>query len=97
MPFLILFEDTPGMTHLRDQHMQDHLAFLTRNAAQIRSAGPLFEGSDGAGGAWLVDAVSVEDAQKLVEADPFWPTGLRKSVRVLRWHHVFHDGTTATA
>jgi hypothetical protein len=25
-------------------------------------------------------------------ADPFWPTGLRKAVRVLAWMQVFADG-----
>lgn len=96
MPFLILFEDTPGMTHMRDKFMQDHLAFLAANAAKIQAAGPLFDGPDSAGGAWLVDTETAEDAQQLVETDPFWNTGLRKSVRVLRWHHVFRDGS-ATA
>jgi hypothetical protein len=28
----------------------------------------------------------------LYRADPFWPTGLRKAVRVLRWSQVFADG-----
>jgi hypothetical protein len=28
----------------------------------------------------------------LVKEDPFWPTGLRRSVRVLEWSQVFRDG-----
>jgi uncharacterized protein YciI len=27
-----------------------------------------------------------------VKKDPFWPTGLRKSVRILAWKQVFADG-----
>jgi uncharacterized protein YciI len=27
-----------------------------------------------------------------VKADPFWPTGLRHSVRILSWSQVFADG-----
>jgi hypothetical protein len=28
----------------------------------------------------------------LVESDPFWPTGLRKSIRILEWPRVYVDG-----
>ncbi|HKY93757.1 MAG TPA: hypothetical protein VJL84_00570, partial [Kiloniellales bacterium] len=27
-----------------------------------------------------------------VKADPFWPTGLRKGVRILAWKQVFGEG-----
>jgi hypothetical protein len=30
--------------------------------------------------------------RRLCERDPFWPTGLRKSVRILEWRQVFADG-----
>jgi uncharacterized protein YciI len=32
----------------------------------------------------------------LYRADPFWPTGLRRSVRVLAWSQVFADGKRRT-
>ena len=92
MPYLILFEDAPGHDHTRAAHMADHLAFLTAHAAQIDAAGPLFDGDSGAGGAWVADVDTAEEAMQLVHADPFWPTGLRKSVRVLRWKQVFRAG-----
>jgi len=95
MIFLILFEDAPGHDHVRGEKMADHLAFLSDHADQISAAGPLFEGDAGAGGAWLVDAKDAAAAHTLVERDPFWPTGLRKSVKVLRWHQVFADGQVA--
>lgn len=94
MPYLILFEDAPGHDHVRAEHMADHLAFLSANAEWIQAAGPLFEGDAGAGGAWVADVQTQDDAQRLVETDPFWPTGLRKSVRILSWKHVFADGKT---
>lgn len=28
----------------------------------------------------------------IISADPFWPTGLRKSLRILHWRQVFRDG-----
>jgi hypothetical protein len=33
----------------------------------------------------------------LAGQDPFWPTGLRKSVRVLEWRRVFADGRNLIA
>jgi uncharacterized protein YciI len=74
--------------------MADHLAFLEANATAIRGAGPLSDPdtSAAAGGLWLVEADSLEAVQALYRADPFWPTGLRKSVRVLCWGQVFADG-----
>ncbi|WP_299288066.1 YciI family protein [uncultured Tateyamaria sp.] len=95
MPYLILFEDAEGYDHIRGEKMPDHLAFLQQNAAVITAAGPLFEGDQGAGGAWIVTTDTAAAAEALVHADPFWPTGLRKSVRILRWKQVFADGSVA--
>jgi hypothetical protein len=30
--------------------------------------------------------------EALVKEDPFWPTGLRGSIRILCWSRVFADG-----
>lgn len=92
MKFAILFEDNPERAAVRGQLMPDHLAFLAKNAAAILAAGPLTEGRAAAGGLWLVEASDEAAARALTEADPFWPTGLRKSVRVLRWNQVFAEG-----
>lgn len=96
MPYLILFEDAPNHDHVRARHMSDHLAFLTAHADVIQSAGPLFDQDDAAGGAWVVTVASADAARALVKADPFWPTGLRKSFRILRWKHVFANGVAIT-
>jgi uncharacterized protein YciI len=94
MMFAVLFEDDVSRAHMRPKHMPAHLAFLEGNAMAIRAAGPLMSAGDGtpAGGLWLVEADSAAAVQALVEADPFWPTGLRKSVRILEWTQVFADG-----
>ncbi|HXV25332.1 MAG TPA: YciI family protein [Alphaproteobacteria bacterium] len=94
MLYVVLFEDNPGLgVEVRRNHMSAHLAFLERNADHIMSAGPLKSPSDEpAGGIWLVEAESVDAVDALVKADPFWPTGLRKSVRILKWQQVFADG-----
>lgn len=94
MKYVVLFEDNPGTgTEVRARYMPDHLAFLEKNPDCIEAAGPLFtaEGS-GAGGIWIVDADHEEKVKALVETDPFWPTGLRKSVRILSWKQVFAGG-----
>ena len=93
MLYVILFDDDESRAEMRSRHMADHLAFLEANTG-IRGAGPLSDADTGAaaGGLWLVEADSLEAVQELYRADPFWPTGLRKSVRVLRWRQVFADG-----
>lgn len=93
--FAVLFEDDPALADkARRRHMADHLAFLERNAAAVRAAGPLRDATDGApaGGLWLVEAENRARVEILVREDPFWPTGLRRSVRVLSWSQVFADG-----
>jgi uncharacterized protein len=94
MLYVVLFEDDTSRAAMRTAHMPDHLMFLERNAGAIQAAGPLIDAGDGApaGGLWLVDADSAEQVRALYAADPFWPTGLRKSVRVLQWKQVFADG-----
>ena len=94
MIYAVQFEDDPDRADMRQRHMRDHLEFLSRNAASISAAGPLEDTADGtpAGGLWLVTAESAEQVQALCQEDPFWPTGLRKSIRILEWTQVFADG-----
>jgi uncharacterized protein YciI len=49
-----------------------------------------------AGGLWVVEADSVEQAQALVERDPFWATALRKSIRILERTQVYANGRKMT-
>ena len=92
MLFCVTFQDNPGKEHLRQRHMAEHLAFLATQGAAIRGAGPLFDGTQGRGGMWLIEAATRADVQALVEQDPFWPTGLRREVTILEWRQVFCDG-----
>lgn len=92
MLFAVIFEDNEGHAATRAAHMQDHLSFIEANAEVFRAAGPLFDGVAGAGGMWLVDAADADAVRALIAADPFHPTGLRKSARILEWRRVFHDG-----
>ncbi len=94
MIFVVFFEDNDDRADERQRHMAAHLAFLERNADTIRAAGPLRATDSGlpAGGLWQIEAGDADAVQSLVEADPFWPTGLRRSVRILEWTQVFADG-----
>lgn len=94
MIYAVVFQDEEKHADQRPRHMAAHLSFLEHNADAIKAAGPLKDTADAsaAGGLWIVDAKDPGAVQALVEADPFWPTGLRKSVRILEWTQVFSDG-----
>ncbi len=94
MIYAVLLEDDASRAEVRAKHMAEHLSFLERNASRIQAAGPLKDTARDApaGGLWIVEADSPQAVQALIEADPFWPSGLRKSVRILEWTQVFADG-----
>ena len=94
MIYVVLFTDNDAHADARRRLMPAHLDFLERHRDRIRAAGPLRDTADGtpAGGLWLVQADAPEAVAALYQKDPFWPTGLRKSVRVLQWSQVFADG-----
>ena len=98
MLYAVLFEDNEEKATMRQAHMAAHLAFLEAHADAIQAAGPLTRAEDGrgAGGLWLVEAESLATVQSLIEQDPFWPTGLRKSQRILAWQQVFAAGRRLT-
>ncbi len=98
MRYVIQFHDNPDMADMRQKYMADHLNFLEQNADAILAAGPLNDAqtSEPAGGLWIVEASQTADVQSLIETDPFWPTGLRQSVKILVWNRVFAAGKRMT-
>jgi len=94
MKYVVLFEDSRSTDpDIRTRHMPDHLAFLEANAEKIAAAGPLRDAlGAGKGGIWIVDADGETTVERLVREDPFWPTGLRESYRILGWTQVFAAG-----
>ena len=94
MKYAVLFEDNEEYAHMRPRFMADHLQFLGDNSDKINAAGPLKDAAtqDPAGGLWIVEADNAGQVQALVETDPFWPTGLRKSIQILEWTQVYVDG-----
>jgi uncharacterized protein YciI len=97
MRYVVFFTDNSDQADARKRLMPAHLNFLEQHRNHIRAAGPFRDtDSNEAGGLWLVDAESRESVTDLVHQDPLWPTGLRKSVRVLQWSQVFADGRRVT-
>jgi hypothetical protein len=93
MLFVVLFEDNPEVKgDVRKELMPIHQDFQEKSGV-IRQAGPL-RAADGtpAGGMWVVDTDSFDAVEKLIKADPFWPTGLRKSYRILSWTKMLEGG-----
>ena len=94
MKLLILFQDNPDIDpNIRTIHMKSHLEFLCSHSNVVLAAGPVHK-IDGCpnGGLWLVEVDTIAEAEALVRADPFWPSGLRKSYEFRKWTQVFADG-----
>ncbi|MBB4568596.1 YciI family protein [Rhizobium leucaenae] len=92
--FAVLFEDDQQhAAAIRQEYLENHLDFLEANATFIKTAGPLRRQDNAfAGGLWLVEAPDAAEVERLVQADPFWSTGLRKSVQIMAWNWVFANG-----
>lgn len=82
--YAVHFDDDPTKQSVREEHQQDHNAYLQACQERIVKAGVLHrEGSEVVvGGLWLVWGKSELDARALIEADPFFVNGLRRTVRV---------------
>jgi hypothetical protein len=85
--YAVHFEDDPARHAVRETWRKSHLAFLGAHADRVLAAGALCrEGSDApVGGLWLVSAASELQARELIEADPYFAHGLRRTVRVWRY------------
>ena len=85
--YAVHFEDEPAKRSVRDEYQQAHLAYLQDCSARIVNAGVLHrDGSQSPlGGFWLVRGSSELDVRGLIEADPFFVHGLRRTVRLWRF------------
>lgn len=94
MKFVVLFEDNPETdVSIRLSYLPLHLQFLKRNASKIAAAGDLADTeNNGAGGLWVMNAQDEAEVARYVREDPFWPTGLRKSFRIMRWSQTQTNG-----
>jgi uncharacterized protein len=91
MLFAVLLRDDPERLHVRQSHVDEHLAYVAAQGGRIIAGGALRpEPVDAPQGAlWLVHADTKEEAQAIVERDPFFKLGLRQSVDIFHWSKGF--------
>ena len=96
MLYLAMIEDDPARVADKPQHQAAHVAYLDGNSRSgtLAAAGPMLDPDSGAqiGAMWSIEAPSAGEARKVVESDPFYKAGIRKSVRLMQWKQVFKDG-----
>ncbi|NBJ10687.1 YciI family protein [Microvirga arsenatis] len=87
MLFAVLLQDDPERLHLREGHRDEHLAYVAAQGGRIIAVGALRPQPEDEpqGALWLVHADTKEAAQALVEGDPFFKLGLRRSVYIFHW------------
>lgn len=84
MPSYLAFcEDNPGSGALREQHLQEHLAYVETVMDRIRVAGPLREdaASEVDGSCFIYTGGSLDEARDLLASDPYHKAGIYASVR----------------
>jgi uncharacterized protein len=91
MLFAVLLRDDPERLPLRQSHVDGHLAYVAAQNGRIIAGGALRTNPEDApqGALWLVHVDTKEEAQTLVEGDPFFKVGLRQSVDIFHWSKGF--------
>lgn len=92
MRLIAIFEDTPAMPDVRARLEPAHLAYLRANVGEIVLAGGLREspGAGYVGGLWILEVASMERAEQLVQADPFFQAEARP-YKLLVWGKALPD------
>ncbi len=85
--WIALFDDNPDAAWVRRNHAQAHVDYLAAHAGRIVIGGGLRPEPDAwwEGGLWVMKVETREEAVRLVEADPYFTLGLRKSYRLAVW------------
>ena len=89
--YAIVCFDRPDSAAARDTPRVAHQEFLGANAQKIVFGGPLKDTPDGpsTGALIVVDCASREEAQALIQSDPFYRGGVYESVAVRAFKKVF--------
>lgn len=93
MLFIAHYVDDPDKLHVRDKYTDDHMEYLMANTDHIVAAGPLRKdlGAPPVGAVWIVEADDVTSAEAVLDRDPFWIHGLRRSRSILHWYRAAPD------
>lgn len=78
--FAILAMDAPDVADLREDHHAEHVAHFKAHAQNLALAGPL--SSEQSGSLVIYRAASEEQARTFIEADPFFPAGVWKEIKI---------------
>lgn len=94
MPYFIETFDDPEQAHIRQEVYQEHLDYLDEIAPHLLACGAKLDddGVKASGGVYLVDVDTRDEAQQLIEADPFYTNGLFANVQITRWRKAYLDG-----
>lgn len=90
MQFVIFCLDKPDSRAARMANRPAHLAFIEREAARVRLAGPLLaeDGETMIGSLIVIEADSREEAEAFSAADPYRQNGVFGAVRILAFRTV---------
>jgi uncharacterized protein YciI len=85
--WVAIFEDHPEARQVREQHREEHFAYLEAHKDKILLGGGLKPAPDEwwEGGLWILEVESRAEAARLCEDDPFFTMGLRKRYRLHIW------------
>ncbi|WP_128971015.1 YciI family protein [Bradyrhizobium tropiciagri] len=87
--WVAIFEDHPEAEKgwIRQQHSQDHFAYLAQNCGRILLAGGLRNSPDEwyGGGLWVLEVKDRNEAVSLCEQDPYFRLGLRRGYQLYLW------------
>lgn len=94
MPFIIETFDKPDHQQVRKAARAAHLEYLEQNKHLLHACGAKLadDGTDLGGGLYVVALDTREEAQRFIEADPFYTAGLFERVTLTRWRKAYVDG-----
>lgn len=87
MRWVAIFDDNAGLESIRKEHSATHFDYLNAHRDKIIIAGGLRQapGEWPFGGLWVLEVNSKDEAERLIEHDPYFQLGLRKGYRLLVW------------
>ena len=93
MLFIVRFEDDLNQLETREKYLDAHIQWLDENKEQVLVGGSLRKAlnTQPVGGLWIVNAESIAAVELLMETDPFWVNGLRRSREILHWSKAFEN------
>ena len=93
MLFAVIFEDHADKPEVRKTMLPDHVAWLGLHRDKILVGGSLRESMDAnpVGGLWIVEATGHPEIEELLQTDPFYTSGLRKSWAIRHWTKAFEQ------